>query len=540
MTHITYEVGPSRGNYFRRLLIITGILLVGGLVLLLIIWNTLFKYVPPGKHLVITAKNGESLPQGYVLAKEGQQGVQEKVLGEGWHFVMPVAYSSELEDNTVIEPGKVGIVTAQGGELLPPDHYFAEEGQQGILRQVLLPGVYRLNLHGYRVEMVDAVEIPAGFVGVQRRLLGADGLNRFAEEDPDKGPPQKGILSALLQPGIYYLNTKEYEVIKEEVGIFQSSFHSANRDYPLDTAIEFTCKGGFKIKMDCTIEWEVLPQDMPALVADFGVRQKVEDIVVRQQAKAIGRDKGINYGVQDLLEGTKRKEYQDDFTKELRQRAKKKNVVIHSAFIRNIEIPDQYMKEIRDKQIAIETNITNQAKEAAALSDNMVQRVKSMVEQKIKEAEADTKRLVAAIDTEVENQSSRNEAEIEKMTAEYKAKIAGIDADRTRVLGTAKNDVTKLKETAKSNLFQLKMDAFQNDSEAFLKYSLALQLSPDLRVRLFHSGQGTLWTNLDSKNLNLLMPTPGQTNPGEKASPSIKEPRESKTGTKGLESSKKD
>src|SRR5262249_208425 len=209
-----------------------------------------------------------------------------KVLGEGWHFVMPVAYSSELEDNTIIEPGKVGIVTAQGGEPLPPDRYFAEEGQQGILRQVLLPGVYRLNLNGYKVEMVDAVEIPAGFVGVQRRLLGADGPNRFAEEDPDKGPPQKGILRTLLQPGIYYLNTKEYEIIKEEVGIFQTSFHAANRDNLVDTSIEFTCKGGFKIKMDCTIEWEVLPQDMPALVADFGVRQRVEDIVVRQQAKA--------------------------------------------------------------------------------------------------------------------------------------------------------------------------------------------------------------------------------------------------------------
>lgn len=515
-----------------------GAVSIGGLVLLLIIWNSLFKYVPPGKHLVITAKKGEPLPQGYVLAKEGQQGVQEKVLGEGWHFVMPIVYASELEDNTIIEPGKVGIVTAQGGEPLPANRYFAEEGQQGILRQVLLSGVYRLNLHGYKVEMVDAVEIPAGFVGVQRRLLGADGPSRFADDDPDKGPPQKGILRALLQPGIYYLNTKEYEVIKEDVGIFQTSFHAADRENPQDTSIEFTCKGGFKIKMDCTIEWEVLPQDMPALVADFGVRQKVEDIVVRQQAKAIGRDKGINYGIQDLLEGTKRKEYQDDFTQELRQRAKKKNVVIHSAFIRNIEIPDQYMKEIRDKQIAVETNITNQAKEAAALTDNAVERVKSMVEQKIKEVEADTKRLVAAIDTEVENQASRNEAEIEKITAEYKAKIAAIDADRTRVLGTAKNEVTRLKETARSNLFKLQMDAFQNDGEAFLKYSLAQQLKPDLRVRLFHSGPGTLWTNLDGKGLNFLLPTPGFTSPGEKPAVMTKESRESKTAAKGIESSK--
>jgi hypothetical protein len=519
-------------------LITGGVLVIGSLILLLIIWNTLFKYVPPNQHLVITAKNGESLPQGFVLAKEGQQGVQEKVLGEGWHFVMPVAYSSELEENTVVEPGMVGIVTSQGGKPLPPDRYFAEEGEQGIQRAVLLPGVYRLNLHGYKVEKAPAVEIPAGFVGVQRRLLGVEGAGRFAEEDPAKGPPQKGILHTLLQPGLYYLNTKEYEVIKEEVGIFQTSFHSPTKDYPRDTSIEFTCKGGFKIKMDCTIEWEVLPQDMPALVADFGVRQKVEDIVIRQQAKAIGRDKGINYGVQDLLEGAKRKEYQDDFTAELRKRAKEKNVVIHSAFIRNIEIPDQYMKQIREKQIAIETNITNQAMEAAALSDNLVERAQRQVDQKMREVEAETKKIVAAIDIEVENLKTRTENEIDKMTAEFKAKIAMKDAERALAIGTAKNDVTKLKETAKNNLFQLKMDAFQNDADAFIRYSMAQQLSPDLRVRLFHSGQGTFWTNLEGKNLNLLLPAPASPSSPEKSVSPNKETT-GKNGDKVVESGKK-
>ena len=76
-------------------------------------------------------------------------------------------------------------------------------------------------------------------------------------------------------------------------------------------------------------------------------------------------------------------------------------------------------------------------------------------------------------------------------------------------VGTAKNDVTKLTETAKSNLYKLKMEVFQNDGEAFLRYSMADQLSPNLRVRLFHSGPGTFWTNMDGKNMNLLIPTPG-------------------------------
>ena len=120
----------------------------------------------------------------------------------------------------------------------------------------------------------------------------------------------------MLQPGLYYINTKEFEVIKSEVGIFQTTFRY-DRDPKQDTAISFTCKGGFPISMDCTVEWEVLPEDMPELIAEYGNRRAVEKTVIEVQAHSVGRDKGIDYGVQDFLEGTKREKFQNDFTQEL-------------------------------------------------------------------------------------------------------------------------------------------------------------------------------------------------------------------------------
>ena len=42
------------------------------------------------------------------------------------------------------------------------------------------------------------------------------------------------------------------------------------------------------------------------LVAEYGSRQAVERNVIDVQAHAIGRDKGIDYGVQDFLEGSQR------------------------------------------------------------------------------------------------------------------------------------------------------------------------------------------------------------------------------------------
>ena len=494
---------------WRRTFIVWGVLLLIVLCLVALVWNSFFVYVHPGEHLVITAKDGEPLAPGHVLAETGQKGIQREVLGEGWHFVLPIVYSAEREKNTDIPPGKVGIVTTLGGKALPPGRLLAEktndvkDEEQGIQREVLPPGSYRINLRGYKIELVDATDIKPGFVGVQRRLLGYDGHGRYAEK-----PNEKGILREVLQPGLYYVNTKEYEIIKAEVGIFQTAFRYDD-DPQKNTAITFISKGGLAISVDCTVEWEVLPEDMPDLVAEYGSRRAVESTVIDTQAHSIGRDKGIDYGVQDFLEGTKREKFQADFTQELVRVGREKNVTVHSAFIRNIVIPEVYLKPIRDKQIAGETEITNKAKEITAQTVADVEREQQMVPQRMAEVEADTKRLVANIDRQVENTVTKTQSEIDKLKAEYDAKIAALESRRTQVIGGAKAEVSKLTETARSALFQMKMDVFQNDGSAFLRYSLSEQLNPKIVIRLFHSGSGTFWTNLEGKGISLMLPATG-------------------------------
>lgn len=496
---------PGR-DYWKRIAIVWGAVVVVALIVFLMMWNAFFIYVPPGKYLEITANDGELLDPNEVLAGEGFQGVQREVKGEGWHFVLPILYSVSVKENTFVPPGKVGIVTAKGGHKLPAGQVLADQGEQGIQRHVLPPGTYRLNRHGYDVELVDATEIKPGYVGVLRRRLGKDGKGRFAEHQDEKG-----ILRDVLQPGLYYINTKEFEVINAEVGIFQTSFHY-DPTPSQSTAIRFTAKGGFDISLDCTIEWEVRPNDMPSLVAEYGTRTKVEGTVIKLQAESIGRDKGIDYGAQDFLQGTQREKFQEDFTNELQDVCKKKNVTVHSAFIRNIVIPEQYLKPIRDKQIAAETELTNKAKEVTAQSVARVEREQRLIDQRVAEVQAKTTRMVAEIDRKVDNVTTLTDAEIDKLKATYQAQIAALDAEREQVLGAADAQVTKLKETAKSNLYQLKMDVFQNDGNAFLRYSLAEQLNSKLVLRLFHSGPGTFWTNLEGKGMNLLLPAP--TGPG--------------------------
>lgn len=190
------------------------------LVFLVIFWEWGFCrfYVGPNEMAIITAKNGDPLEPNQILARDGQKGIQEEPLGEGRHFRNPVFYDHEIVDVVIIKPGKVGIVTSKVGGRLPEGEFIAERGQKGIWRSVLGPGKYRMNPYGYNIEIVDAISIPIGYAGVITSLSGEQAPSgEFANDS------QKGVRKDVLQPGLYYVNAKEYKVDVLEIGINQVS-----------------------------------------------------------------------------------------------------------------------------------------------------------------------------------------------------------------------------------------------------------------------------------------------------------------------------
>jgi len=195
-----------------------------GLIALLIVswgmWQWFFCrfYVEPNEMAVIIAKTGDPLPPGQILAQKGQKGVQAEVLGEGRHFLNPILFERSIAPVSIIPPGKVGIVTAKVGDELPPGEFLADENQKGIWRRVLGPGKYRFNPIGYNVEIVDAISIPIGYAGVVTSLSGEQTkAGAFAEAR------QKGVRRDILQPGLYFVNPKEYKVDVLEIGVNQVS-----------------------------------------------------------------------------------------------------------------------------------------------------------------------------------------------------------------------------------------------------------------------------------------------------------------------------
>jgi hypothetical protein len=493
---------------WKRWAVVLGIPLVAALVLLIVFWKLFFHYVPPGKHLVVTNKGGTapSLDRGVVVTvAEGEKGIQHRVRGEGYHFVWPIFFATELKDNTIIPPGKVGVVTAQGG--IPPrdGRVLAEQDdEQGIRRAVLLPGNYRLNTYAYRVEVVDMVKIEPGSIGVMRRLLGTDSASQYAEK-----PTEKGILKdAILQPGLYPINTKEYDVIKREVGIDQTTYHYQSKTGEKNTALTFYGQGGAQISLDATIEWEIKPEHWPTLLTRFQNYQEIEQKVVDLHAKQIAQVSGSRYGAQDFLDGTKREEFQRDFRTKLNEACESENVLIRSAFIRNIIIPEKFLVEKRDQRLAVETKYTSEELTLTAQTEAEVAEAKKGIDARVAEVKAETARMVAVVERETENVKVLTEAEVDKIKADYSARIAILDSDRRKAVELADAEAMKVKETAKSALYKMKMDVFKSDGDAFLRYTMAQQLNPKMQLRLFHAGAGTLWTNMGQKNLNFMLPLP--------------------------------
>ena len=181
-------------------------------------WGFCRFYVDPGFMAILTAKTGDPLPPGQILAQPGQKGIEEQPLGEGRHFRNPLFYDYKLMPVIVIPTGKVGLVTSKVGAELPPGEFLAEPGQKGIWRRVLGPGKHRLNPYGYQIDIVDAISIPVGYVGVATSLSG-----RQTTPGAFAGPGEKGVRQDILQPGLYYVNPKELQVDLLEIGVNQVS-----------------------------------------------------------------------------------------------------------------------------------------------------------------------------------------------------------------------------------------------------------------------------------------------------------------------------
>jgi len=295
-----------------KLAIVAGVMLVFGV--LFWEWGFCRRYVAPGHMLVITSNFGtpNSDPANLRVVPDGYQGVWETVRGEGRHFYNPISYTVDTTAAVVVvPPGKVGLIVASSGKPLPGEQFLAEVGYKGVQRRVLTPGSWRLNPAAFKVTILDAIEIHPGYVGCVTSLAGT---NPPEGQLADEG--QRGLRRNVLQPGLYFLNPREFKVDEIEVGYSQITF----------SGVTFPSKDGFTIKIDVSVVYGFLPKDVPMILNRFGSVEAVVDKIIRPQVESICRIEGSKYGAKDFIEGESRELFQTTFTQSIVREAKSREI----------------------------------------------------------------------------------------------------------------------------------------------------------------------------------------------------------------------
>jgi regulator of protease activity HflC (stomatin/prohibitin superfamily) len=446
-------------------------------------WMICRVYVEPGETLVITSKFGKDNPNPDRdrVVEQGTKGVWKDVFGEGRYFFNPIQYKAETTRAVVdIGPEEIGQVESMSGESLKAGDFLAKAGQKGILEKPLTPGKWRLNPNATRVSKLPATRIRPGHVGVVKREAG---------ENPPEGQVaeahQKGIQKNVLQPGMYYLNPKEFSVKEIWVGY---------SEYTIED-VSFPSKDGFTIKLDVTVVWGLLPKHAPTIIARFGDTKAVLDKIIRPQIESICRIEGSKYGAKDFIEGSSREAFQTAFTEQLHRETEERNLDLLIGLVRDIDVPLELRQPIQNAKIAAEEQLTKEEQRKTQMVENELQELKSEVDKGVREVGAETQKMIAEARATGEKKVATTRGEQEVAVAEILRQVAELAAERERILGKADADVIELLQKAEADRFQKNVQAL-GDPEAYANYVFATSLPADLKIFLRYAGPGTFWTDL--------------------------------------------
>lgn len=508
-------------------------------------WGFMRVYVGPEQALVVISKYGQAMTPDMVVVPRGKydqyKGVQEEVRGPGRYFIDPVFYDTQTVPLVKIPAGdperwnwtpdgkltdaksapQLGLMISKQGKAAPPGHEVVEPGYKGIQRDMLTPGTYKLNPYLNEAELVPAVLVPPGSVGVVTQLFGERGemtgatlteirdstsgpatsgtVEEPARQTPSRlvgGAQQRGILRNVLQPGSYYLNPRLYQVNMMPVG-----YDAITLEHP-QNQIRFYSFDGYLVEADITVVWGRSPSDAPNIIANIGDINLVRQNVLEPAMKAACQNEGAKYTAKELIQGSTRSKFQDDLSASLEKQVAARNIHVLLALIRSISIKDKSGKEtglqetIQRANIEIENQITNRQKTETERKKGEHEQALRLVDVEREKVAAETKVKVANILAEGKKKAAEIDAKRELEVATIELQVAMLEAKRTQILGKAAADVERLKNEAEARGAQLLVDAF-GTPQSYNLYIFARHFQPT-DLRLIFAGPGTFWTDLKS------------------------------------------
>ena len=486
----TFEVIKPKGKMMSILVLV--VLLIGaiGALVALSIVNI------GGDEVGIVKKRfgGGKLPDGRILAVNGENGIQAQTLSPGLHlFYWPWQYDIKKEPMTQIQEGHVGIVQAQDGQSLPDDTVFAPEwtepdlmknaayflgegnGYKGPQVSVLTPGTYRLNTALFKVTQTPVVNVKTGSVAVIKSNVGpvpTDNNERLV----DVG--QRGIWRTPRTEGQYYMNTEAYEVTmvsirQTKVSYTQEAELGEGVNQPL-RPITVRSSDGFTFPVDVRITYKVEAEDAPRVVATIGDDELVLNKLVTPRVRSTFRDNA---------EKVKALDYVQERSKQGEQSAQmlKEELAQHGVTVLEISIGDvgdedslgELLKTQMDREIALQEQATFEEQQRAAEKQKELTRT---------EQEAEEEKTLA--------------------TATYSVKVADEEKKKVLIEAEAEAEMIALVAEAKAAAYQKISEVIGANNAALLELiKLVATANLDITPNVMVSG------NSDSGMSDALMGT---------------------------------
>lgn len=423
---------------------------------------------------VVTSLAGKKWDKPSEVVDEGYQGMQRLVLTPGSYRLNPQAYKVEKAPAVIVPLGCVGVVTSQLGEM---------------------PGV----------ETIEEVVIGPDGEPVRGR---AKVVQKLAQEG------QRGVLQDVLQPGVYYLNPKVHEVKVVQVGFNQIS---QLRTDNLAENIDFPSADGFTIGVDVTVVWGRHPQHTPEMITRLGDVAKIREIIlgqIRSICRNIGSKYDSTDFIQGVKRELYQQAVTETLQRVCRERDIEILIaLIQNIEVRDSSTETRGEDERLDLKatiqrgfIAAEEEETKQAQRGTAIVRAELETARAKIEVAREQISADTRKKVAEITAEGQKQAEETRAQRDLDVAQIERQIAVLEAERTLVLGRAEAQIEKLKNEAEAAGRRLMVEAF-GSGRAFNLYTFAENFEPE-SVRLIFAGEGTFWTDLtnlqDAAALELL------------------------------------
>jgi hypothetical protein len=215
--------------------------------------------------------------------------------------------------------------------------------------------------------------------------------------------------------------------------------------------------------------------------------------------------KGSDYKAREFIDGEGRQKFQEEMTAELVRVLGEKYILVRNAIVRHVEVPAEILAPIQSAAIAKEQDLTNKTQQDTEKRRADLNTEMATVDQVKREVEQETVKLVATVAAETQKDVAEIAAETKLKVAEIDLACARVQAKIVETRGEAEVKAKFVVENEEALGIKRRAAAFK-DPSLWADLTFADALNPDVKIRVIHAGEGTLWTDL--KGASLAVPAP--------------------------------